>query len=164
MITADRLRELVNYDPETGLFTWLKPCGRWDRIPSGSIAGTAHNAGYWQINLDGRLYLAHRLAVLYVTGSWPSNLIDHENLNRSDNRWTNLRHATHSQNHMNSKVYANNALGVKGVSLHRDGKFVAQIQRSGSSRHLGLFSTVAEAKAAYDKAATEDFGKFARLR
>ena len=159
LITAARLRERLNYDPTTGLFTWLT---NRRSTAIGSVAGTPHIAGYVQINIDRRLYLAHRLAVLYMTGDWPTDLVDHENLNRADNRWSNIRQASHSQNHINTRVYRNNRLGVKGVSLHETGKFVAQIQVNGKFRYLGLYATAVEAKAAYDRAAELGFGEFAR--
>lgn len=91
MLTAERLREVLEYDPAIGVFRWLiKPCGQ---ISIGDIAGCRHGEGYVQIRVIGRIYLAHRLAWLYMTGEWPISLIDHRNLDRSDNRWSNLREA-----------------------------------------------------------------------
>jgi hypothetical protein len=96
-LTAERLREILGYDPETGLFTRLVRTGR---IRAGEVAGTAHSRGYRSIVIDGRVYLSHRLAWLYVHGEWPPEQIDHINRNRADNRLVNLRAAKQSQNNV----------------------------------------------------------------
>lgn len=115
------------------------------------------------IRINRRLYMAHRLAWLYVTGTWPINHVDHINGNRSDNRFANLRAATSRENARNSRMRANNACGYKGVHYKKQlNKFVAQIHVDGRVYHLGVFGTAEEAHAAYCKAAREHFGEFAR--
>jgi HNH endonuclease/AP2 domain len=129
-------------------------------------AGAAAGAiveGYLVIKIEGHTYKASRLAWLYVTGAWPGAEIDHRNLNRLDNRWGNLRVATHSQNHANKRVYSNNACGFKGVSRQRrDHKWRARIQVNGNQFYLGLFDTSEAAHAAYCVAAEKYFGTYAR--
>ena len=98
-LTAERLREALSYNPETGLFTRRIRCGR---IAPGEIAGTIALNGYITISLDGRRYYAHRLAWLYVHGEWPQKLY-HTNRDRADNRIANLRESTHAHNSANAK-------------------------------------------------------------
>lgn len=160
MLTVDRLRELLKYDPETGVFTWLV-C-RGSRAPFGGVAGTKHHSGYRQIKIDGCVYLSHRLAWLWMTGEWPTHHVDHDERDGGDNTWTRLREASSSQNAANRAVQSNNKLGVKGVNVHR-GMFRAGIQINGKYKHLGYFSTAAEAATAYANAAKLNFGEFARV-
>jgi hypothetical protein len=123
---------------------------RW----SGNVAGGKNNRGYIFIGLDGRNYLAHRLAWLYVTGKWPNDLLDHIDGNRINNRIANLREATHMENFQNTRnPYKNNATGMQGVSYHKaSGKYAAQLQTKHKQRHLGLYLTPEEAFAAYVEA------------
>jgi hypothetical protein len=113
--------------------------------------------GYIDIGIDGKSYLAHSLAWLYVTGQWRRE-IDHKNTRRADNRWRNLRPATRSLNRANSRIAKNNTSGLKGVRLYRSGKFQARIGQT----HLGYFDTAIEAGTAYITAAKKHFGEFAR--
>jgi hypothetical protein len=130
---------------------------------AGDIAGSRQSRGYWHIKINRRLYMAHRLAWLYVTGEWPAGHIDHINGNRSDNRFANLRIASNSENAWNSRTRVNNACGYKGVHYKkRLNKFVAQISVGGRVHHFGVFQTPAEAHAAYRKAAKAHFGEFVR--
>ncbi len=159
-VTADRLRELLSYDPSTGLFTWLLSTG--NRAPVGAVAGSV-GKGYVDIRIDQRLYKAHRLAWLYMTGEWPEQQIDHRDLNRANNRWDNLRVATNSQNHANTRAQSNNRSGFKGVSWSKAAnKWMAQIVRDRCHTYLGLFDTPEDAHAAYCVAAERLFGEFAR--
>ena len=159
-LTQELLRSLLRYDPETGLFTWLDYRGRFSRV--GERAGGPGNHGYWRIWIDGRFYLAHRLAWLYMTGEWPVGRIDHASGDPTDNRWRNLRSATASQNRANSRLAKNNLLGVKGVRLHRNGQYEARIRVNKRLIYLGCFRTIEAAKAVYDAAAREHFGHFAK--
>lgn len=124
-LTAARLRELLCYDPETGIFTSrIDRIGKGCKVKKGDAVGGPHTKGYWDIRLDGRRYLAHRLAWLYVNGEWPENVIDHRDRNKRNNRWSNLRDVTQFLNMQN-----NNA---KGVTFHtRDQKWIAQIVANG---------------------------------
>jgi len=114
-LTQERLKHLLHYNPDTVVFTWLSKPSR--RINSGSIAGRIKpKKGYVEIGISGRIYLAHRLAWLYIYGTWPKEQVDHINGIRNDNRIKNLRLATTSQNQWNKKMQKNNTSGIKGVS------------------------------------------------
>src|SRR5262249_19641036 len=109
-LTASRLRALLHYDPSTGMFTWLVD-GRGRDRRKGARAGTINGNGYRQICIDGAIHLCGRLAVLWRTGRWPSELVDHHNRVKDDDRWSNLRDADYSQNGANSLARK----GCKGV-------------------------------------------------
>lgn len=159
-MTQERLKELLHYDPETGMFTWkLKRTGG---TKAGDIAGAASDRGYIKIKIGGKTYSANKLAWLYMTGSWPpiGMIVDHADLNTRNNAWANLRLGTQSQNSGNQKVRQNNKSGLKGVS-RKGGRWVAQIQTNGTKKHLGYFGSKEDAHAAYIKAAKEYFGDFA---
>lgn len=111
MITQARLMELLYYNPETGEFVWVKSTARW----AGKRAGHDIVRGYRQIKIDGKQYLEHRLAWLYMTGEWPEHCVDHIDGNTPNNRWDNLRKATISQNCGNSKMATTNTSGHKNV-------------------------------------------------
>ncbi len=147
MITQDRLRELLCYDQETGVFQWLVSRGR---ARAGSIAGSADSYGYLQTKIFGRIYLNHRLAWLYAHGEWPDEQIDHINGCRYDNRLANLRKVSASINQQNQrKARLDNKSGFLGVG--RIGKrWQARISYPGSKdTYLGLFDTPELAHAAY---------------
>lgn len=156
-IGADRLRELLDYDYESGQFTWrVDRRGRFAR--AGVVAGTlTKKDGRNQICVDGRIYLASRLAVLWMTGRWPARLVDHRNLTPADDSWKNLRDADHSQNGANSRGRS----GVKGVVFTK-GAYQANIRVKYKNIYLGRFSTSEAAHAAYVAAARQHFGDFAR--
>jgi hypothetical protein len=161
MLTAERLRELLHYDPETGVFTWIKITGT--RVRVGDVAGSLTTNGYRRLAINGKSYKAHRLAWLYVTGGWPSADLDHINGVPGDDRWANLRLATRAQNGANSRRAVNNKSGFKGVSWHaQNRKWVATIMVNGRNKHLGYFDDRAAAHEAYTIAAREYFGEFAR--
>ena len=160
MLTQTRLKEVLEYDPTTGIFT-----NRVSRsnMRAGSVAGCVTPNGYISISIDGKRYLAHRLAYLCVVGSFPPDHIDHINGIRDDNRLANLRVATRSENCRNSRKRSNNTTGYKGVWFDkRTGKFQAQIRINGKKKYLGLFLTPEEAHRAYAKAANTLHGEYAR--
>lgn len=159
--TAEHLRELLDYDPYTGLFRW-KIASKQTPWLSGQVAGFIEQQGYWIIVIDRQIYKAHRLAWLYVYGEWPKNQIDHVNGNRSDNRLENLRAATQAQNQQNVGLTRRNNSGYKGVhwkSSHK--KWCAQIRRDGHRVNLGHFDTAELAAAAYEQASKQMHGDFA---
>jgi len=162
--TAETLRTLLEYNPVTGVFVWrarAKNSGAFNSNFAGKIAGN-NNDGYWQIEIFGKAYKAHRLAWLYVYGEWPPFELDHENRNKLDNKIKNLRKATRSQNEMNKIVRSDSKSGIKGVWMHkRLGRWTSQINLNGKKKHLGLFDTPEEAGAAYQKASAEMFGEYA---
>lgn len=148
MLTQERLQELLRYDTASGAFTWRVRTS--NRVRVGGEAGCLNPKGYRGIKLDGRLYLAHRLAWLYVHGDWPIDQIDHRNGVRSDNRLANLREATSAQNKQNVAKYSNNMSGLMGVSWKASSKrWIAQIQFEGRKEHLGYFDGPEAAHAAY---------------
>lgn len=156
LITAERLREIVIYDPETGVFTWRIARGK---CAAGARVGCPRKAGeYWVARLDYRMYYLHRLAWLYVTGQWPADDVDHRDLNKSNNRWKNLRPATQKQNNENMKLAKNNASGYRGVAqMPASSKWRARIRHFGRDIHLGYFATKESAFAARLQAEKELF-------
>jgi hypothetical protein len=153
---AARVRELLDYDPNTGRFTWR--AGPKSGTTAGSIGGR-----YVQIMIGKKNYLAHRLAWLYARGSPPSDEIDHVNGNPRDNRIDNLRLASKSQNAQNQRRSTKNSSGFKGVSWSKQKQRWRAVIKVGSrSVHLGYFRDVAAAAEAYRAAADKYFGDFAR--
>lgn len=167
MLTVDRLRELLNYDPQTGMFVWLRPHGT---VKIGDEAGCVQKSrpglSYRSISIGRRLYKAHRLAWLYVHGEWPpcGMEIDHADGDGLNNRLSNLRPATVSQNQANARHRVNSASGRKGVCWNkRDRKWQARIRINGYRVHLGNFDDPETAAAAYRTAALAHFKEFARF-
>jgi hypothetical protein len=159
--SAERIRELLDYNPLTGVFIWRNSPSR--NVPAGTIAG-ADCEGYRLIRVAGGRYKGHQLAWLYMTGSWPSSQIDHEDTNRGNNIWTNLRPATNSQNKANAAKRADNKSGYKGVSWYPQTKrWRAGIGFQGRQKTIGYFSSAEKAHAAYCEAADRLFGEFARF-
>ena len=150
---AERARELLSYDPETGGFHWKVARGR---APAGSLAGSEIPQGYRVIGIDGRLHFAHRLAWLITHRRWPVEHIDHINGVRSDNRLCNLREASCAENLQNQQHPARTSkTGVLGVSPCRGEKYLAQIRINGKQHRLGAFETIAEAAEVYRQAKRE---------
>jgi len=148
------------YEKETGHLIWNKRPGTRDI--TGQRAGTKKVDGYRYVRFKDYLILEHRLCWLIATGELPYQ-IDHINQVRSDNRFCNLRSASHSQNCMNKTRQSNNTTGFKGVSLHKQSnKFTARISLNGMRHSLGHFKTAEEAHQAYIKASGELHGEFAR--
>lgn len=151
-VTAERLREALAYDRETGIFTWKVRPNR--RIRLGSKAG-ADSMGYAVIKLDGYIYRANRLAWLYVRGRWPQWDIDHINGVTSDDSFANLRDVSKTVNQQNQRrPQKHNKTGFLGVSLTQYG-YCAQISADGEHHFLGHFETPEEAHSAYLKAKRE---------
>ena len=129
MLELSYLRSIISYDPATGHLTWLvKRNSRGQVVNPGKFAGSYGLRSRVEVRIDGKLYLAHRLAWFLVTGSWPESDIDHIDRDSSNNRWNNLRLATMTQNHGNRIYNKNNKLKVKGVCQTKFGTYSAQIQ------------------------------------
>lgn len=156
-IDIDAVRSRLTYDPETGKFHHLLASGNRS---TGDEAGSTSSYGYISINVGGRKYLAHRIAWVWMTGDQVNGFIDHINGNRSDNRWKNLRWASHASNAMNRVAARRNASGFKGV-VQRGDRWSAYIKLNRRQFFLGSYETAAEAAAAYDGAARVLFGNFA---
>lgn len=155
MITKERLKYLFNYNPVSGIFTRLVTCN--NKAKAGTIAGGKDSRGYTIISIDHKLYKAHRLAFLYTYGYFPSKDVDHINAIRDDNRMSNLREATRSENLQNiRKPFTTNKSGFLGVRYHvRDKKWIAEISLSGKSKYLGAYKTPELASIAYITAKRE---------
>jgi len=160
VINQKELKKRLRYDPTTGIFTWLVSNSNCVKV--GSVSGTRHKYGYIQINIMYKIYKAHRLAYLYMTGEWPTKDIDHINQIKDDNRWSNLRECTRSQNMANTVNRSDNTSGYKGVIKWRK-KWLARTHLNGKQIHIGVFNCKHEAAKAYNKKALEIFGEFSFL-
>lgn len=155
-ITQERLQSLLHYDPETGLFTYLEDRKHKD---AGEIAGAINTNGYVVIPLDGKLFYAHRLAFVYMTGSLPENHVDHINHVRTDNRWINLRAVTQAENNRNASIRKDNTSGYTGVSLStRSQRWIAVCSIAGKRKQLGTFDTKEDAAKAVADAKLLHYG------
>lgn len=156
-LTADRLREVINYCSETGVFTWRFHHDR-HKAKLGEAIGWLSPQGYRYLNILGKLHLSHRIAWLYVHGEWPAHHIDHKNGDRDDNRISNLRDVPQRVNNQNLRAAnSSSQTGVLGVSLSRRkaNPFCARIVINKKIIHLGGFKTAEQAHAAYIKAKRE---------
>jgi len=161
-LTAERLRELLDYDPETGAFHWLVP----PRGSNGSHveAGWERKDGYRSITVDKSKFLAHRLAWLYMTGACPTDTIDHKDGNPRNNRWANLRAASRSQNMANQRTRASNMTQLKGVSFSaRDKRWFGRLVADGQLHSSGYLNCPAAAHLWYVVEANKRFGEYARV-
>ncbi len=142
MLTQKRLKELLKYDPKTGIFIW-----RVDRrggATKGDKAGNLNSWGYLRVTVDGKEYKISRLAFLYVKGYFPEYFVDHKYGDRIDNRWKMIRHTTNSCNSQNSKIRSDNTSGFKGV--YKSGtKWSAGIKIKGEKIGLGRYENKLDA-------------------
>lgn len=158
----ERVLDLLEYDPADGSYTWVRPTH--PRIKPGQLAGAVgkKNNRYVRIKVDGVTYYGHRLAFLIMEG-WMPEEVDHRDLDRSNNTWTNLRPATRAEQNRNRPVQSRNKLGIKGVSLE-GGRYRVKIRGvDGKSIHVGSFKSPEDAQAAYASAARKLHGEFARV-
>lgn len=160
-LTQERLKEILHYDPETGVFTWLR-CKPRGRYKPGDVAGSVSHNGYIDLCIDQRRFKAHRLAWLYVHGRFPEYLLDHINRVGTDNRIANLREADRASNGWNASLKRNNTSGVTGVSFdRRRGMWAAEIFVRGKKHSLGHYADKADAVTARFAAETMHYGEFA---
>lgn len=160
MLTQERLKELLHYDRDTGVFTRIKTTS--SRAIEGNVAGYVGSGGYLRVRVDCRVYFCHRLAWLYEYGEFPSKFMDHINGDRQDNRISNLRQVSLSQNGFNRKMQSTNTSGVKGVSWCKEmKKWRAVIMHEGKHIHVGYFVEKIEAAEAIEKVRNELHGAFA---
>lgn len=155
-LTQKRLRSRLSYDPVSGICLWTK---------TRSIAGNIQNGKgiYRRIGVDGRWYLAHRLVWFYVHGVWPKNELDHIDGNGLNNSLSNLRECNRVENCGNRGPSKNSTTKIKGIHWHKINKrWIVQIGGSKGKRYIGSFKTLTNAKTAYNNAAIEYFGEFAR--
>lgn len=140
IVTQKLLKELLHYDPRTGLFTWVKKRARTS-FKVGDVAGGFDSDGYICITINNSQYLAHRLAFLYMTGKFPDNQVDHDNHCRDDNRWKNLNPATNAANNKNKSMPKNNTSGCVGVCWgEAANRWMAYIYVKRKRIHLGYFT------------------------
>jgi hypothetical protein len=140
MLTQDELKTLIHYDPSTGVFTSLL---------KNKTVGSLTYKGYLRLNLQKRLYMAHRIAWLYMTGEFPGIEIDHIDGDRRNNRWANLRLATRKQNMENTSLFSNNTSGHRGVIWYkRNSKWGATVFHNGKRYFAGLYLTADDASRA----------------
>jgi hypothetical protein len=180
IITQDYLRSILDYDPESGIFIWRERSAEmfpnetprrssanqaacWNTRYVGRPAGTFRDGEYTIVRIPGHKsqVLAHRLAWFWFYGVWPSGDIDHVSRDKTDNRISNLREATRSQNQINRAHRRDNVLGVRGVCRH-SGRYVAQISFNRRHIYIGMYETLEDAKRAYEAEAARLYGDFAR--
>lgn len=167
--SLERLRELLSYDEDSGVLTWkVQPATSRSNICfnnkcGGKVAGTVGAKGYIMIGMGKVYYLAHRIIWKMKTGADPLDIVDHEDTDRSNNRWCNLREASNGSNIQNSRIRIDNSSGIKGVhwdAQHK--KWRAVITVNGTSLRLGRFANIRDAEIAILSARIELHGNFAR--
>lgn len=149
-LSQGRLKEVLRYDRESGVFTWKISMSSTGQ--KGAEAGVIGTDGYRKIRIDRRLYTAHRLACLYMTGAWPKDRIDHIDGSKDNNAWINLRQADASENAQNQyKAQSNNkATGLLGVYFNKErSAYGAKVNLQGRQHHAGYHSSPEEASQAY---------------
>lgn len=166
-LTAEFVRSILNYDPETGLFTWRINKGK--RGMRGDVAGYEIGTKYIQIKINNKAYQAHRLAWLYMTGKWPKEFLDHINGVRNDNRFCNLREATRIENSRNRSVQENNKLGIKGIFWDKQyKKYLSYIYIRENNKKkrifLGRYDSLEDAEKARIEGEFKYFGPFSFYR
>lgn len=156
MITRDRLHELLIYNKGTGL--WTRRVGVRGYV-AGSKVGSVRHDGRTIICVDGKKYLASRLAFMYVLGRWPDPEADHRDKDRSNDRWSNLRDATHSQNNCNTTLRSDNTTGARGVRRMRNG-WQVRVHTNGQCHYLGTYKSIEVAARVAAKARAKMHGDF----
>ena len=154
ILTQEKLRTLLHYDPDTGVLTWRAKPSRGIKV--GRQAGTPTSEGYLALQIDKKKMYAHRAIWMYVHGVWPSEEIDHINHVRNDNKLCNLRLANRLENSHNTRKHAKSLSGHKGVAWHsRNKKWQVQMRFCGKSYYVGQFSNLQDAVQARLQAETK---------
>jgi hypothetical protein len=162
ILTAQKVREILHYDPDTGVWTWLRPPAK--NILVGSVAGTISVHGYRIITFQGVKYRSGRLAWLYMTGEWPVEEIDHDNRDKTDDRWCNLLDKSRSNNALNRDLQVNNFSGTRGIHFDTArGLWQVQVKKDNVSHFGGRYDDYNEAVIARDELASKLHGSFAVL-
>lgn len=164
-LTQERLREVADYNPDTGIFTWKVSTGR--RTKAGDTLGSKHYTGYTHAQVDNEYWGTHRLAFLYMTGKVPCE-VDHIDRDKGNCRWSNLRACTRAENQANKGVQSNNTTGLIGVKkasrVTKQGqKYEASISKNNIHHHLGTFIDPLNAAITRDMEALRLYGEFAIL-
>lgn len=171
-LSSEFIQECLDYNQHSGILTWkLRPRNHFETDKgwkissakfSGTEAGSCNGNGYLQVHISGRICLAHRLAWVLAFGRWPKNNIDHLNGDKSDNRLSNLREATNSENQRNKNLSKNCTSGAKGVSFCKaTGKWMVTLKIDGKTRFLGRFILKSEAASVAISARNQHHGAFA---
>ena len=170
-LTFEQANQLISYNPSTGVFIWKirdilffkseRHCKVWNSKYANKIAGSINDCGYIQICFFKKPILAHRLAFLLMTGKYPKDRVDHIDENKTNNCWSNLREANHSQNLANTGLWRHNTSGHKGVTWDKSrGKWQAKIKINGKMVHLGRFDNIEDAAYVCKKKYEEVYGEF----
>ncbi|QBR52757.1 HNH endonuclease [Erwinia sp. QL-Z3] len=163
MLTASEVKKILNYDSDSGIFTWILPASK--SIKPGRVAGSISSNGYLRIKINGKSYPAHRIAWLLVHNTFPDTEIDHINGEKLDNRITNLRIASRLQNNRNVIKRKDNTSGFKGVSWQLPNKkWVARISVNRKRLTIGFFDSKEEAAEAYKQASIKYHGEFSPFK
>lgn len=158
-LTQKFIKSILHYDPETGVFTWSELLNRRSKI---KIAGRPNGNGHIQIFIRGKMYMAHRLAFLYMTGSLPEKVVDHINRDRSDNSWKNLRSSDYSQNCCNITDRKDNTSGCRGVFWRKESqKWRVIVVKNKKRMNLGSYEDFELAELIAKEARVKYHGEFA---
>jgi hypothetical protein len=159
-LTHERLRELLHYDKATGV--WTRLVSTSSRARAGAIAGSIVPSGYRVIGIDGCIYFSAPLAWFYVKGEWPKLEIDHKNLDKADDRWENLREATHGENQRNKRLQKNSSTGYIGVAIDRARQcWSVMVKLNGKKHKVRCRGSLAEAAMMRAELAQKLHGEFA---
>lgn len=162
LLTQDDLKKILRYDSETGDFYWVSiGCG----VSFGKKAGTIEKNGYKKIMIKRKFYMSHRLAFLWMIGEWPTYQVDHIDMNKGNNKWDNLRNASHGQQQCNRSIQRNNSSGYKGVSFNKKHKkWCSFIRVEGKNMNLGNFDDIELAALVYSEASYKYHREYGRIK